>query len=446
LFVFPTHSHQFISLNIDLQAGLFTAIVTAFTVESYKWLQPDPMDVNNRLLLALSQQMANASTPAATDPSIGFEPTQAAVRINCFWFLSITVSLTAGVIGILCKQWMREFQRDAALPPEDALALRQLRYGAWERWGVPHIISAPAILLQTSLALFFAGLVDLMWSPIVHRAVAICATMSIGFTALLMALTTVLPAVYYLAPWRVPELDKRNSSNPCPYKSPQSYLLMRVCRPLSTALLLVPFLFRKYVLRNRWTDFSAPDKFQHWLDLERRILSTIIPRCGQSISSSVAVQCRSDALSWVQQTLGYNSVIRDTLFHCLESFKAELSQESPASDCRHKHCSFPATKKECENTRHPELAYIGLAGSSPRFQIELYLRLWANGALNVDAIWRLHNLLSQHSNQGDLPSQTLLTWSVTYALFSSRETGHKCHSSVRASSHFPRFSGGGSSG
>ncbi|KAF8870134.1 hypothetical protein BD779DRAFT_1417289, partial [Infundibulicybe gibba] len=38
-------------------AGLFSAIVTAFTIESYQWLQPSPQDATNQILLNISAQL-----------------------------------------------------------------------------------------------------------------------------------------------------------------------------------------------------------------------------------------------------------------------------------------------------------------------------------------------------------------------------------------------------
>ncbi|KAF8878733.1 hypothetical protein BD779DRAFT_1400008, partial [Infundibulicybe gibba] len=38
-------------------AGLFSAVVTAFTVESYKLLQPDAQDMTNRILMNVSAQL-----------------------------------------------------------------------------------------------------------------------------------------------------------------------------------------------------------------------------------------------------------------------------------------------------------------------------------------------------------------------------------------------------
>ena len=93
-----------------------------------------------------------------------FTVTQAQIRINVVWFLSLTISLTIVLVGILCLQWLREFQRDANLPHKDAVALRQMRYDGLKKWHVPGILSTLPLLLQLSLVLFFIGLLDLLWS------------------------------------------------------------------------------------------------------------------------------------------------------------------------------------------------------------------------------------------------------------------------------------------
>ncbi|ESK89467.1 hypothetical protein Moror_16126 [Moniliophthora roreri MCA 2997] len=115
--------------EIDTQlvfAGLFSAVVTAFAVESYQWLSEDPADTTVVLLTQLSMQLSNLTTiPHERTP---FQPDASSIRINCFWFLSLIFSLTSGLFGLLCKQWLREHERDIPTrTPGEALALRQLR-------------------------------------------------------------------------------------------------------------------------------------------------------------------------------------------------------------------------------------------------------------------------------------------------------------------------------
>ncbi|KAF8887566.1 hypothetical protein BD779DRAFT_1390077, partial [Infundibulicybe gibba] len=119
-------------------AGLFSAVVTAFTVESYKWLQPDPLDTTNRILSNLSTYITGGNVTIL--PS--FSPSASSRRINTLWFLSLTFSLTAGLVGILCKQWLRHYQQDVSLPYKKALALRQFRYEGMVQWRVMDILGS----------------------------------------------------------------------------------------------------------------------------------------------------------------------------------------------------------------------------------------------------------------------------------------------------------------
>ncbi|KAF8882147.1 hypothetical protein BD779DRAFT_1389574, partial [Infundibulicybe gibba] len=172
-------------------AGLFSAVVTAFTMESYKWLEPDPQDINNHILMNISAQLAGRNT-AELPP---FTPLPSSLRINTAWFLSLTFSLTAGLVGILCKQWLRQYQQDISLPHKDALALRQFRYEGLLWWRVMDILNALPILLGLGLILFFAGLIDFLLG--FDAIVSIPVTVVIGTGIAFLMVTTVAPAFQY---------------------------------------------------------------------------------------------------------------------------------------------------------------------------------------------------------------------------------------------------------
>ncbi|KAF8649435.1 hypothetical protein AX16_005800 [Volvariella volvacea WC 439] len=116
--------------NLLVFTGLFTAAVTAFVVEAYQWLQDDKGDETIKLLSQLMLHIVPTNCTQVSEivnsKSDSIEAYM--VRVNVFWFLSLTISLSAVVIGILCLQWLREFRRDAAMLPQDAISLRQLRY------------------------------------------------------------------------------------------------------------------------------------------------------------------------------------------------------------------------------------------------------------------------------------------------------------------------------
>ncbi|EJD44290.1 hypothetical protein AURDEDRAFT_27191, partial [Auricularia subglabra TFB-10046 SS5] len=144
-------------------AGLFSAVVTAFSIESYQWLQDGSDDLMIGLLTHIARSVARNDTaplPTLSSPAM---PRSASIRINTYWFLSLSLSLSAALVAILCKQWIREFERYAGLSPKDYVGFRQMKFEGLQKWSVGGIISALPLLLQLSLGLFALGVVELLW-------------------------------------------------------------------------------------------------------------------------------------------------------------------------------------------------------------------------------------------------------------------------------------------
>ncbi|KAJ7842892.1 hypothetical protein B0H13DRAFT_1731672 [Mycena leptocephala] len=73
-------------------AALFSAILTAFIIESYRLLNPDSGDVTVQLTFNVTQ-----STP--------FTPAPASLVCNGLWFISLGFSLACALIATLVQQW-----------------------------------------------------------------------------------------------------------------------------------------------------------------------------------------------------------------------------------------------------------------------------------------------------------------------------------------------------
>ncbi|KAF9532481.1 hypothetical protein CPB83DRAFT_728859, partial [Crepidotus variabilis] len=145
-----------------------------------------------------------------------FHPASIDIRLNIFWFLSLSLSLATVVLAILCIQWLREYQRAAPLDPKDAISLRQIRYEGLIAWKVPTVLLSLPVLLHLSLILFFAGLLDLLWE--LNRIVASFVTVVSGLVFLFISLTTLLPGLQlFLMPKSSVFMAQ------CPYKSPQAW-------------------------------------------------------------------------------------------------------------------------------------------------------------------------------------------------------------------------------
>ncbi|KAF8968847.1 hypothetical protein BDZ97DRAFT_1967881 [Flammula alnicola] len=113
-------------------AGLFAATVVAFLVVSYQMLQPNPSVVQNQIYVslyttwvALYQAHLNGTTmvdiqfPSPPSSSV-FQPSGSVLRMNAVWFLSLTLSLGTVLIGTICLQWIREYERDTRRGPRKA--------------------------------------------------------------------------------------------------------------------------------------------------------------------------------------------------------------------------------------------------------------------------------------------------------------------------------------
>ncbi|KAF9254433.1 hypothetical protein L218DRAFT_843215, partial [Marasmius fiardii PR-910] len=211
-------------------AGLFSGVVTAFTIESYQWLEPDPVDTTNDILLHLSQQLQNSTLPPYSLP-IPPPPDTAFVRINTFWFLSLTLALVDALFGLLCKQWVQEHQRQTNThTPGQDLALRWWRYQSFEKWHVPAIISSLPIILELALFLFLVGLLDLLRTR--HHIPFTIAGLVVALALFFYLTTTILPGISIIReihqthPTKIQYLSGLDLI--CPYKSPQSWLVFRL--------------------------------------------------------------------------------------------------------------------------------------------------------------------------------------------------------------------------
>ncbi|PPR06869.1 hypothetical protein CVT26_003993 [Gymnopilus dilepis] len=218
--------------NLLVFAGLFSAVVTAFVVESYASLQPDQSQVVVNLLAHIairldansSAQNASLATISAIDPASLAAPVPASsIRINVLCFISLVLSLTTALIGIVSLQWLREHRRyPNTLSSRDKFAIYNMRKEGLTAWYVPQIIASLPVLLQIALVLFFVGMIDFLFVATWKVAIPVVMTLGIPFTFLFA--TTTLPTlqnyVFFLPlgsrPRRVPQQT--------PYKSPQSQL------------------------------------------------------------------------------------------------------------------------------------------------------------------------------------------------------------------------------
>ncbi|KAJ7612803.1 hypothetical protein DFH06DRAFT_148265, partial [Mycena polygramma] len=185
-------------------AGLFSASLTAFLIESYKTLVPDPGDTTTTLLAQISLPLA-ASANGTTyhfPPPASFKPSTASVICNVLWFISLGLSLTCALIATLFEQWARDFLHRADMRSAPVIRARvfSFLYYGLKRFRMHTVVEVIPLLLHASLLLFFVGLVAFLIPVNIAITVVVAVILLTVITA--YALLTLLPLLHLDCPYR----------------------------------------------------------------------------------------------------------------------------------------------------------------------------------------------------------------------------------------------------
>ncbi|EKM57446.1 uncharacterized protein PHACADRAFT_251107 [Phanerochaete carnosa HHB-10118-sp] len=221
-------------------------------------LQPSSADLTNQLLATNNQILAQNnqifvqgfsaaligspfSPPQLITPNDlpPFQPSTAARWINTLLFTSLVLSLAAALLGILVKQWVREYMQwnSPLATPQENVMVRQFRFEAWEAWNVSAVVSTVPALLEVAMILFLVGMIILLWT--LDDVVAICLTAFTAMFLLVVAVFTVLPVF----------------SRRCPYKLPTAWAVMAAYRVTSHSMPFWLKRIRETLIGRRWRRF-----------------------------------------------------------------------------------------------------------------------------------------------------------------------------------------------
>ncbi|KAF8199409.1 hypothetical protein K438DRAFT_1823544 [Mycena galopus ATCC 62051] len=178
-------------------AGLFSASLVAFIVESYKTLSPDQGAITIALLTQISRQL-DPPTLAVSGP------TSFSLACNLFWFLSLGFSLSCALIATLVEQWSRDFIQKTEMRPSPIIRARifSYLYFGLQRFGMHTTVTFLPLLLHVSLLLFFAGLIVFLYP--INTPLMIMAATLLGIMAAAYAYLTLLPMHSSDSPYRTP--------------------------------------------------------------------------------------------------------------------------------------------------------------------------------------------------------------------------------------------------
>ncbi|KAG6909799.1 hypothetical protein DXG01_015292 [Tephrocybe rancida] len=129
-------------------AGLFSATVTAFIIESYKLLKQDSGDVTNALLTQI--------LTAQTTLNVSAEP----LLISPTPFTPLTAALCVTLVQEWVRDYLQRIQRQNQ--PLRRARVRAFLFNGMDKWKMDEVVEYVPTFLHASLFLFFAGLLPLL--------------------------------------------------------------------------------------------------------------------------------------------------------------------------------------------------------------------------------------------------------------------------------------------
>ncbi|CAE6451178.1 unnamed protein product [Rhizoctonia solani] len=189
-------------------AALFSAISTAFVIESYKSLKQDPADLSAQTLRSISQTLAaianGSQVPSIPSPeteinATDFSVTWSAICVNVLWFLSLSLSVAVSLISMLAKEWCLKFMSGRTGPPGAQARRRQQRWEKLVSWRMEEVLMILPSLIHLSLLLFAIGLSVFLWD--VHFGVAIPVVFVTTIALVTYVLCTILPFIDDYCPY-----------------------------------------------------------------------------------------------------------------------------------------------------------------------------------------------------------------------------------------------------
>ena len=164
------------------QAGLFSAVASAFIIEVNSKLQPDPNDETAALLRVLIFKIDN--TTFGDDPPTLPQwtgPPHTIVQVQAILFASLAASLFSAFLAMLGKQWLNQYasidMRGSAIERSQN---RQRKLDGIVIWYFDHVMEALPLMLQAALLLLGCALSQYFWEINTTVASVILAITSFG--------------------------------------------------------------------------------------------------------------------------------------------------------------------------------------------------------------------------------------------------------------------------
>lgn len=186
-----------------MQAGLFSAVSSAFIIDVQSKLEPDPNDMTAAYMQILIHALNNTLFPDADPSSVAWTgPPLQIVAVQSLLYASLTTSLFAAFLAMLGKQWVNRYLRNRGGSTADKSRDRQRKLDGLEKWRFHLAIESLPVMLQFALLLLGCALSLYLWT--ISRTVAgvVIAVTLFGLTS--YAFLTLAATFYYNCPYQTP--------------------------------------------------------------------------------------------------------------------------------------------------------------------------------------------------------------------------------------------------
>jgi len=187
-----------------IQAGLFSAVTSAFVIQVHSQLQSDPNEETAALLRVLIYKIDNTTfggnvptVPQWTGPS----PT--IVHVEAILYASLATSIFSAFLAMLGKQWLNRYastdMRGSAIERSQN---RQRKLDGIVRWYFHYVMESLPLMLQFALLLLGCGLSLYLWG--INTAVALVVVCITSFGAIFYALIVIAGTASVSCPYQTP--------------------------------------------------------------------------------------------------------------------------------------------------------------------------------------------------------------------------------------------------
>jgi hypothetical protein len=217
------------------QAGLFSAVTSAFIIEVHSHLQQDPNDVTAALLHVLLYKIDNTTfgNDVPTLPQWSGPPSTI-VHVQAILLASLAASLFSAFLAMLGKQWLNRYastdMRGSAIERSQN---RQRKFDGIVTWYFDHVMEALPLMLQVALLLLGCALSRYLWEINIIVASVVLGVTSFGMIFYIFVIIAGAASVI------------------CPYQTPGA----RILRYIFRHILLSPLSVLSAFASSRFSDF-----------------------------------------------------------------------------------------------------------------------------------------------------------------------------------------------